>query len=351
MIKSIKKATNILIINILIILIFILFVELFFGYWFDKDNIGPYMREHRMKNQRILWKDETEELVYFYRKNYHGFRGKDIEPSKITGIILGSSMIDERYKPEKYTITEFLNKKLRENNFDTIFVNAGIEGQSSAGMVSGFEKWLFKLENFSPKYILFYLGSFDSRYQNPNITDDNAGHLLDPEKKEVFFDNIKTRSIIYDSIRKVKFKYLPRKGFTEYDGKKGKTYLSTYNYIDYETIKKKYALTEFTLEYEEKISTYLKRIDRLNEYSKKIKSIPIFITNIGSKGYNLELFNYNQALVNHCLNREYICIDLAKKIIPNVDYWYGKYHTTKKGSSVIAEIIFKDLKKTLSKPY
>ena len=41
------------------------------------------MREHRMKNQRILWKDETEELSYFYRRNYYGFRGKDIDPSKL----------------------------------------------------------------------------------------------------------------------------------------------------------------------------------------------------------------------------------------------------------------------------
>ena len=30
--------------------IFIIIFELIFGYWFEKYNFGPYMREHRMKN-------------------------------------------------------------------------------------------------------------------------------------------------------------------------------------------------------------------------------------------------------------------------------------------------------------
>jgi len=344
-----KKIFKIFSINVVLVLLFISFVEVFFGYWFDKDNFGPYMREHRMKNQRILWKDETEELTYFYRRNYYGFRGKDIKPSKITGIIMGSSVIDERYKPEKYTITEFLNNKLKENNFDTTFVNAGIEGQSSAGIVASFERWLYKLENFSPKYILFYLGLNDSDHQNMDIADDNAGHLLNPEKKDVLFDNIKSRSIIYDSIRKVKFKYLPRKGFVKYDGKIGENYISEYNFISYNTLIEKYNLNPSVIENSKKISTYLKRIDKLNDYSKKLKSIPIFITNIGSNGYDLELFMYNQSLINHCVLKGYKCIDLAKKIKPDIRYWYGDKHTTKKGSSVLSNLIFEDLKKILSK--
>jgi len=345
----IKKIVKIFSINIILVLFFISFVEIFFGYWFDKDNFGPYMREHRMKNQRISWKDETEELSYFYRRNYYGFRGKDIHPSKITGIIMGSSVIDERYKPEKYTITEFLNVKLKKNGFGMAFVNAGIEGQSSAGIVASFEKWLYKLENFSPKYILFYMGLNDSDHQNINITDNNAGHLLNPEKKDVFFDNIKSRSIIYDSIRKVKFKYLPRKGFVKYDGKIGENYINEYNFINYNTLIEKYNLNPSVIKNSKQISAYLKRIDKLNEYSKKIKSKPIFITNIGSNGYDLDLFLYNQALINHCVLKRYKCIDLAKKIEPDIKYWYGEKHTTKKGSAAIANLIFEDLSKILSK--
>ena len=343
-----KKIFKIFSINIIIVVLFISFIEVFFGYWFDKDNFGPYMREHRMKNQRILWEDENEKFSYFYRRNYYGFRGKDIDPSQITGIIMGSSVIDERYKPEKYTITEFLNNKLKTNNFKTTFINAGIEGQSSAGIVASFEKWLYKLENFSPTYILFYIGLNDSDHQNLKIADNNAGHLLNPDNGDVFFDNIKSRSIIYDSIRKIKFKYLPRKGFVKYDGKLGEKYKSSYNFTDYNTLIKKRNLNPFAIKDSKQISSYLKRIDKLNEYSKKINSIPIFITNIGSYGYSLNLFIYNQSLINHCIKMKYNCIDLAKKIKPSIEYWVDDRHTTKRGSAAIANLIFKDLKKILS---
>ena len=88
-------------------------------------------------------------------------------------------------------------------------------------------------------------------------------------------------------------------------------------------------------------------VPKLNQ--EKLKSIPIFITNVGSNGYDLELFMYNQSLINHCALKGYKCIDLAKKIKPDIGYWYGDKHTTKKGSSVISNLIFEDLKKILSK--
>ena len=93
MIIFLKKITKIFFINFIIVLIFLSIVELLFGYWFDENNFGPHLREHRMKNQRILWKDGIEEVEYFYRRNYYGFRGADIEPSEIEAVILGASNI------------------------------------------------------------------------------------------------------------------------------------------------------------------------------------------------------------------------------------------------------------------
>ena len=92
----------------------------------------------------------------------------------------------------------------------------------------------------------------------------------------------------------------------------------------------------------------MKRIDKLSEYSKKINSIPIFITNIGSKGYDLNLFMYNESLIKHCLIKKYKCIDLAKKLSPKVEYWYDFQHTTRKGSKIIADIIFENFKNKIN---
>jgi len=301
-----------------------------------------------MKNQRILWKSETEEVEYFYRRNYYGFRGADIEPSDIKGIILGGSVIDERYKPEEYTITEFLNKKLEKKKVDIKFINGGIEAQTTAGMVSAFNNWLFKLKDFSPSFVIFYVGINDVKLEGNILENINDGVILNPNKKEIFFDNIKSRSIIYDTIRKFKFKYLPRKGFVKYNGKLSDDYLENYNFIKYDYAIENYNFKILKNKHKIKIKNYLRRIDQLAQYSKQINSIPIFVNNIGSDGHKEGIFILNTSLINHCTAKNYNCIDLASKINPQIDLWIDAAHTTKKGSSVIANIIFEDLKKIIT---
>ena len=58
------KLIKILFYNLLIFLLFFLTIEIFFGYWFDKDNMGPYMREHRMKKNfySLKYNDQIYDL-------------------------------------------------------------------------------------------------------------------------------------------------------------------------------------------------------------------------------------------------------------------------------------------------
>jgi len=336
--------------NLIIFFSFILILELIFGYWFDKDNFGPYMREHRMKNQRIEWTDGKEKITYFYRKNYYGFRGADIKPSKIDAIIMGGSVIDERYKPEQYTIAGYLNEKLNQD-YNITLVNAGIEAQSTQGMLFGFKNWLSKLKNFSPKFILFYVGlndvggkeNFDKKILDPN------GHIINPSAKEALIDNIKSRSILYDSARIFKFKYLPRKGFIKYDGKVAETYKRDFKFIDYNFAKENYDIKKLQKKYYKKIKNYIYRIDKLYERSKKIGSEAIYITNITSAGHTEELYILNFELIKQCKLKKYKCIDMAKNINGKIEYWKDGSHTTKKGSETFANEIYVDLKKILSK--
>ena len=128
------KIFKILSINILILFVSIIVIEIVFGYWFDPNNIGPYMREHRMKKNFYSLKYNDEVYEYVYKRNYFGFRGEEIKLEKIKAVMIGGSTADERYKPEEYTIVGFLNKKLSKNNINLKIVNAGIEGQSTLGL-------------------------------------------------------------------------------------------------------------------------------------------------------------------------------------------------------------------------
>ena len=48
-------------------LICLLIVEIFFGFWFEKDNFGPYMREHRLKKNPVVltYKDIKYDTKYY----------------------------------------------------------------------------------------------------------------------------------------------------------------------------------------------------------------------------------------------------------------------------------------------
>ena len=218
---------------------------------------------------------------------------------------MGGSVIDERYKPEKYTITGYLNKEL-EKDYNIKLINAGVEAQSTRGMIMSFKNWLFKLKEFSPKFIFFYVGLNDIPLKeienSKNIIPD--GHLINPSKKEVVIDNIKSRSILYDTARIFKFKYLPREGFVKYDGKLSEKYKKNYNFLDYNFAKENYNIEKLKAKHSLKIKNYLNRIKKLKELSESINSIPVFITNIDSWGYIEEVYILNLELMKYCKKKQ-----------------------------------------------
>ena len=352
-----RNLSKTLLTNFLIIFSFIVLIELIFGYWFDKYNFGPYMREHRMKNQPTVFNYNGEIYTYNYKRNYYGFRGDDIEPSNIEAIIVGGSAIAERYKPDEFTITGYLNKNLEKNNYDLKIVNAAIEAQSTVGIIYNFKHWFTKLENFSPKLILFYIGIYDIGFPD-DVDEENFflfsnfgeyGHMISPDKTEIFFDNIKSRSFFYDSIRIFKFKFLPRKNFIRYDGNINPNLKDNFEYVNYDTALKNYDIELLKKKYETKINNYLSRVDIIYEKAKKINSNPIFITSVKGDGNTKINFIFNYSLISHCEKKKYNCINLAKKLEGKFNYWRNESHThtSIKGSEIIANLIFEDLVKIL----
>ena len=150
-----KSLTKIILINFSVFLISILIIEIFFGNWFSAYSLGPYMREHRMKKNPIVYSFNGIQHNYIYKRNYHGFRGEEIDPSQIDAVIIGGSTTDERNKPYEFTITGNLNFLLKKNGYNFKITNAGIEGQSTYGHIHNFKNWFPKLENFSPKLYIF----------------------------------------------------------------------------------------------------------------------------------------------------------------------------------------------------
>ena len=349
--------SKILINKVLLFLTIVFLIEIIFGYWFDESNFGPYMREHRMKKTLYQIKTKDKTINYTYKRNYNGFRGNEMNPNEIEIIFVGGSGVDEKYKPEKLTIVGFLNKNLEKENIKIKVINAGIEGQSTIGHIANFKYWFPKLKEFSPKYIIFYVGGRDAKHNisNKNIIETKDGMILNPNAAEVFTDNIKSRSVILDSIKRAKHRY--------YNGNEKKRL-----FYDFNTMSKKKPYDEEYLNYDqkimnynvdkilennfEKIGSFLNNIDKLADHTIKLGAIPIFINQSASTSeISKKLFALNISLIDHCQKNNYICVDLAKELTSTWDYWWGDIHSTPLGSKKIANIIFLKLKTYLKNDY
>ncbi len=341
------KILKLVLFNISYFLIFFFVIELFFGYWFDKDNLGPYMREHRMKKSFYSLKYKNETYEYIYKRNYHGFRGEEIDLSKIQAVFIGGSTADERYKPDDYTIVGNLNKKFLNDKIDLKIINAGIEGQSTRGHLYNFEVWFPKLKGFSPDYFIFYVGINDHQLAT-FLQKQGEGNIKNQSLFESTIDNFKSRSIFYDLLRKTKHKYKNKGKKVYYDFNYGvNNYLKgkKYKFLDYETALKKYDVKKMQEKNKKLINFYLDNIDQLVNYSNALNAKPIFINQLTYEGnYNKELFILNYSLISHCKKKNYFCIDLGKNLVGKKEYWWDGIHTTPLGSQVISDIIFPDLK-------
>ena len=347
-----KKILKIITINFFISLILFSLIELTFGYWFDKDSLGPYMREYRMRKNNYDLTYEGKKYEFVYKRNYYGFRGDEIPLEKVSAVLIGGSTTDERYKPNEFTITEIINKRIRSEIKDIRLFNAGIEGQSTRGHMANLKFWFPKLKNFKPKYLIYYIGIND-QYVSHGEADQHDGVVLDPNKGQSIWDNIKTRSIFYDLTRKTKHRFYNSEKVMLYDfdlGIKEYSKGQKIDFVSYKKFIKNNTENKILKSQDYFFKNYLKRVDKLYNETVKMGAIPIFINQLDSTGFqNKKLITLNIFLIDHCKTKKYYCIDLAKELDGKNDYWWDGVHTTPKGSKVIANIIAPELIKIFKK--
>ena len=330
-------------------------MEIFLGFWFDKHNLGPYMREHRLKSNPVILTYKNETYNYIYKRNYYGFRGKEMDPSEIEAVIIGGSTTDERYKPHKFTITANLNALLKNEGYNFEIINAGIEGQSTFGHIYNFKHWFSRLKDFSPKLFIFYIGinDYGGWSENKKVEDNlgGDGHVKNPEALEAFLDNIKSKSYVYDNLRRIKHKYYLTSKIVKYDHKYyDEKDISTYKYTNYAEALKIHDIDHLKSKYKKIIDGYLHRVEILSSYVKSYGATAVFVNQVKNDGLGDEnMFILNYSLIEYCNKKKFYCIDLAQKMNGEMNYWFDGFHTTALGSKVVSEVIIEDLVKILKK--
>ena len=333
-----RKIIKILFINCIIFFSLIFIFEIFFGYWFKKDNFGFIMRFERQKQNYYETIHDEKKYRFYYKRNFYGFRGEEADPKNIKIVFLGGSTGNQRVTPENLTIVGLLNTKFNKDDYNFKIFNGSTDGKSTKGYANDFKYWFPKIPNFNPKIVIFYTGIIDSNLSH----DEKFDYPWRESAFEKFSDYVKNSSKIVELVKKIKFKYFAKLEREYGLATVGTDLYENFNYINYDQAKK---IHNNKIPNELLLSQFEKKLEALDFYIIKYQIIPVFITQINYDGLsNYNLYLINEKLKEFCKKRNYNIIKLDEKIISlERKTFLDPEHTLIKGNKIIANKIYLDL--------
>ena len=333
-----RKIIKILFINCIIFFSLIFIFEIFFGYWFKKDNFGFIMRFERQKQNYYETIHDEKKYRFYYKRNFYGFRGEEADPKNIKIVFLGGSTGNQRVTPENLTIVGLLNTKFNKDDYNFKIFNGSTDGKSTKGYANDFKYWFPKIPNFNPKIVIFYTGIIDSNLSH----DEKFDYPWRESAFEKFSDYVKNSSKIVELVKKIKFKYFAKLKREYGLATVGTDLYKNFNYINYDQAKK---LHYNKIPNELLLSQFEKKLEALDFYIIKYQIIPVFITQINYDGLsNYNLYLINEKLKEFCKKKNYNIIKLDEKIISlERKTFLDPEHTLIKGNKIIANKIYLDL--------
>lgn len=157
-------------VNLAVLLVAALVVELIFGSWLSHDPLDG-LDIHRNLTVRL----DASKLYpggkpFLFHRNHWGFRGADVDPATIDVVTFGGSTTNQMYLPEELTWQAVMTRRLAELGHPMVVANAGLEGQSTVGMLTDLTAWFPNVPGLHPKIILGYVGINDA-LRVGNVTD------------------------------------------------------------------------------------------------------------------------------------------------------------------------------------
>ena len=258
-------------------------------------------------------------------------------------------------KMEAYVIGGFVRDHLlnRPNKKDIDIVNSGIDGQSTFGHIWNFNNWYNKLNSFSPKYLIFYIGINDQLYLSPE----------EIKKKRKNYDNPRDSSNLnlFMKIKNIlrKNNGIVYRGYTLLRDliSKNKDYFEVGHSPKREKMNYKIPSKKFLINIKSK-KNFLDNLNMLYKYTIEIDAIPIFITQktmrgnkISNKIVSISEFDYfsyekkiSNMIIDYCNDKEILCINVNELLDLTTNDTYDRVHLVPSGSKKLSVLLFDKLK-------
>jgi len=148
-------------VNLAVLLVLALAGELAFGEWIAASSLRQFAvpRNVRVTLTAAPLYPGGRELLY--RRDAMGFRGPGIDPARISILTIGGSTTNQLYLPEEATWQAVLERSLRQTGHEAVVANAGVDGQSTVGLIADLELWFPNVPHLKPRVVLAYVGIND----------------------------------------------------------------------------------------------------------------------------------------------------------------------------------------------
>ncbi len=185
------KALSVIAVNVGVLVALAFTAELVFGEWLGVSAMGRLAVPRNVKvvvSAAPLYPGGGE---FLYQRDAMGFRGPGVDPARISILTIGGSTTNQLYLPEEATWQAVLERILRQTGHDVVVANAGIDGQSTAGMVADLGLWLLDIPGLKPRLVLAYVGINDVYKSGPATVNEGGGE--DPKRPGAAVDHDRRR--------------------------------------------------------------------------------------------------------------------------------------------------------------
>lgn len=187
-------------------------LEIIFGDWLWRDQWSQTRDLNIIRNKQISYSVQNvyghrKPLVHYTRDKF-GLRGPCTKPEAVTILTLGGSTTDQRLINDGETWQDILQTELIKRGFkNTCIANAGVDGHSTFGHLSSFQKWLPLIDRLNPTYYILYIGINDAGFRLAPATLYDTYNANDPSvPKRTVLDN----SALYGLMKNIRITFLNR---------------------------------------------------------------------------------------------------------------------------------------------
>ena len=345
------KPLRVITINLVVLLTLIPVAELVFGQWIGASPLGR-LAVPRNVNTTIsaapLYPGGGE---FIYRRDAMGFRGPGVDPARISILTVGGSTTNQLYLPEEATWQAVLERSLRQTGHDVAVANAGIDGQSTVGMIADLDLWFPNVPHLKPHLVLAYVGINDVY-----ISGLARAHVAgDEEPKQMQRDSLRFRRLTRELEQRSALVQLWTTVAGSIQATRARLRHHAVDFAQAQWIDQPAQPGWHADQLEANLAAYKERLVRIAGLIERMGAVPVFVTQTRAD-YRLEnglltgiaeadgpngvdqgrvLARFNAATLEVCRDRHVACLNLATELRFSDGDFYDYEHNTPQGAEKI----------------